>query len=85
MGGQMLTWHGIFGAAAWRAFRHHEHGTIHWHSTPGVENGSQLLGRSFPLHGFLYSCFPFRAVNVGKSLKWEAFGDGRGEQSALHL
>jgi hypothetical protein len=47
--------------------RHHEHGTTHWHSTPGVEMGHSFWGGLFPLHArFLCSFFfLFRVVDVG--------------------
>lgn len=45
-----------------------------WHSTPGVENGSQLLGRSFPSHDFL--SFFFSHCGCGDVII--AFGDGKG-------
>jgi hypothetical protein len=58
--------------------RHHEHGTTHWHSTPGGRNGSQLLGMSFSFACMvsLLVFFSFFALWM-----WECGDNIRGRES----
>lgn len=72
------------GAAARRALGITNHGTIHQHSTPGAENGTQLLGRSFPLHVLFALCFFLFALWVwGGAYVEIAYWEGGAERAAF--